>query len=286
MQIFTTRKALRDYLNSFENKHLSLGFVPTMGALHSGHLSLLEYSKKHCDLSVCSIFVNPRQFNDPEDLKRYPRTPAEDSALLKKHGCDVLFMPEVEEIYPEPANETYDFGQIDKILEGAHRPGHFNGVAQVLSRFFNILQPDKAFFGEKDYQQMLVVKALVKQMGLKTEIVPCPIVRESDGLAMSSRNALLSEKERELAANIPLWMKMASERLNSSEISTVKQIILTATSQHPELKLDYFEVCAPETLEALSGQLNGREAIALIALYTGKIRLIDNIRLNSLDLKV
>jgi len=281
MQIFTTRKALRDYLNSFENKHLSLGFVPTMGALHSGHVSLLEISKKHCDLSVCSIFVNPGQFNDPEDLRRYPRTPEKDSALLKEHGCDVLFMPDVEEIYPEPATEAYDFGNIDKILEGAHRPGHFNGVAQVLMRFFNIVRPNKAFFGEKDYQQMLIVKALVKQMGSKTEIIPCPIVRESDGLAMSSRNALLSEKERQLAANISLWMKTASDQLKSSEISEVKQSIEKEMAHHPELKLDYFEVCHPENLETFSGQLNGRAAIALIALYTGKIRLIDNIRLNS-----
>jgi pantoate--beta-alanine ligase len=281
MQIFTTRKALRDYLNSLENKHLSLGFVPTMGALHSGHISLVELAKKHCDLSICSIFVNPGQFNDPEDLKRYPRTPEKDCALLKKHGCDVLFMPEVEEIYPEPANESYDLGQIDKILEGAHRPGHFNGVAQVLSRFFEVVKPNKAFFGEKDYQQMLIVKALVKQMDLKTEVVPCSIVRESDGLAMSSRNALLSEKERKLAAKIPLWMKMASEQLNTSEISEVKQAIAKEISHHHELRLDYFEVCHPETLETYSGKLKGRKAIALIALYTGKIRLIDNIRLNS-----
>jgi len=281
MQILTTAKALRDYLNSFENKHLSIGFVPTMGALHSGHVSLLENAKKHCDLSVCSIFVNPRQFNDPEDLKRYPRTPEKDSALLRQHGCDVLFMPEVEEIYPEKPHESYDFGRLDKLLEGAHRPGHFNGVAQVLSRFFNLVRPSKAFFGEKDFQQMLIVKALVSQMGLKMEVVPCPIVRESDGLAMSSRNALLSEKERQLAANIPLWLKMAAKQLIGSEIEVVKQVILNETLNHPELQLDYFEVCHPETLAPFSGKLNGRAAIALIAIYTGKIRLIDNIQLNS-----
>ncbi len=281
MQIITTRKALRDYLNSLENKHLSLGFVPTMGALHSGHISLLEQAKQHCDQSLCSIFVNPRQFNDPEDLKRYPRTPEEDVALLKKHGCDALFMPEVQEIYPELATETYDFGKLDKTLEANHRPGHFNGVAQVLSRFFNILKANKAFFGEKDFQQMLIVKALVQQMGLKTEIVPCPIVRESDGLAMSSRNSLLSQKERALAANIPLWMKKAASLTATTKIEDIKKGLSQEIAQHPELKLDYFEVCDPETLDVFSGHLNGRKAIALIALYTGKIRLIDNIRLHS-----
>jgi pantoate--beta-alanine ligase len=281
MQIFTTRKALRDYLNSLENKHLSLGFVPTMGALHAGHISLLETAKKHCQLSICSIFVNPGQFNDPEDLKRYPRMPEKDKALLMEHGCDVLFMPEVEEIYPENPQDTYDFGQLDKVLEGAHRPGHFNGVAQVLSRFFTIIGSGKAFFGEKDFQQMLIVKALVKQMGLNLEVVPCPIVREDDGLAMSSRNALLSQKERALAANIPLWMKTAAKQLNHSTINEVKHTLEEAIQKHPELRLDYFEVCDAETLKLFSGHLNGKPAIALIALFCGKIRLIDNIRLNS-----
>jgi len=281
MQIITTRKALRDYLNSLANKHLSLGFVPTMGALHSGHISLLDQAKHQCDQSLCSIFVNPRQFNDPEDLKRYPRTPEEDIALLKKHGCDALFMPEVQEIYPELAAETYDFGKLDKTLEADHRPGHFNGVAQVLSRFFNLLKANKAFFGEKDFQQMLIVKALVQQMGLKTEIVPCPIVRESDGLAMSSRNSLLSQKERALAANIHLWMKKAASLAGTTKIEDIKKGLSQEIAQHAELKLDYFEVCDPETLDIFSGHLNGRKAIALIALYTGKIRLIDNIRLHS-----
>ncbi|MBL7903294.1 MAG: pantoate--beta-alanine ligase [Bacteroidia bacterium] len=286
MQIFTTRKGLRDYLNSLENKHLSLGFVPTMGALHPGHISLLESAKKHCDLSICSIFVNPGQFNDPDDLKRYPRMPEKDGELLTKHGCDVLFMPEVEEIYPEKPNESYDFGHLDKVLEGAHRPGHFNGVAQVLSRFFNILRPDRAFFGEKDYQQMLIVKALVKQLDVKVEIVPCPIVREPDGLAMSSRNALLSQKERELAANIPIWMNWAAKQLTGATIEEVKHSLQEAIQQHPELRLDYFEVCDAETLKPFSGHLNAKPAIALIALFCGKIRLIDNIRLNSYNLKV
>jgi pantoate--beta-alanine ligase len=281
MQIFTTRKALRDYLNSLENKHLSLGFVPTMGALHAGHVSLLEHSKKQCDLSVCSIFVNPRQFNDPEDLKRYPRTPEKDIAMLSQSGCDVLFLPDVGEIYPELATESYNFGHLDKSLEAAHRPGHFNGVAQVLSRFFTILQANKAFFGEKDYQQLLVVKALVKQLGIKTQVVPCPIVREADGLAMSSRNALLSKEERALAAHIPLWMKSTAELAASEKIEDIQTWVKQKTEQHPEIKLDYFEICDPNTLEPFSGRLNGRQAIALIALYTGKIRLIDNIPLGA-----
>ncbi len=281
MQIFTTRKALRDYLNSLENKHLSLGFVPTMGALHQGHISLLKAAKLQCDLSICSIFVNPGQFNDPEDLKRYPRMPEKDSALLKQHGCDVLFMPEVEEIYPEIATESYDFGQLDKVLEGAHRPGHFNGVAQVLSRFFTIVNPHKAFFGEKDYQQMLIVKALVKQMGLTMEVVACPIVREPDGLAMSSRNALLSNKERELAGHISTWLKEASEQLKHSTIENVKQGIQQKVANFSELRLDYFELCDPESLELLTGGLSGRTAIAMIALFVGKIRLIDNLAIQS-----
>jgi len=279
MEIITTVKALKEYLALPDKHHLDVGFVPTMGALHKGHMSLIETSKNQCSITVCSIFVNPLQFNDPSDLKRYPRTPEKDKKMLEKAGCEVLFMPSIEEIYPEPAKETYYFGQLDQILEAAYRPGHFKGVAQVLSRFFNIIQAEKAFFGEKDYQQLLIVKDLVKQTGLSTQIVPCPIIRESDGLAMSSRNALLSENERALAGSIPKIMKKCADMASDFEIEAIKSMVSQEIALYPDFKLEYFEICDPSTLDSLSGKLNNRAGIALIAVYAGKIRLIDNIQI-------
>ena len=278
--IFTKIPDLQGFLNESRALNRTIGFVPTMGALHQGHISLVKASAKVCNITICSIFVNPTQFNDKEDLKRYPRMPEKDTKMLEKEGCDVLFLPSVEEIYPKEVKETYDFGNLDKVLEGAHRPGHFNGVAQVIKRFFEIIGPDKAFFGSKDYQQVLIVKALVKQLRMPIEIVACPIKREADGLAMSSRNTLLSSEERTAASLIPGLIKEASAIARQNGKEKAMSFVREKISRHSNMKLEYFEICDPHTLQPLHKIDPKQEAVALIAIYVGKIRLIDNLILN------
>jgi pantoate--beta-alanine ligase len=280
MLIFTRNAEIRSYLKAAKSDSKSIGFVPTMGALHKGHVSLIALSKKQCDITICSIFVNPTQFNDPKDLERYPRMPEKDMLLLEKAKCDVLFLPLVEEIYPSPKKEVFDFGYLNSTLEGKYRPGHFNGVAQVVKRFFEIVNPTKAFFGSKDYQQVMIVKALVQQMGSPIEIVPCPILRESDGLAMSSRNALLNAEERSTATSIPEMMKRANTLIKTRGIDVAKSFIADEVRKISLMKLDYYEVCVAETLEIAESILPGKNYIAVIACFVGRIRLIDNLPLS------
>jgi len=256
--------------------HQTIGFVPTMGALHPGHISLINYSKQQTDITVCSIFVNPTQFNNQSDLKHYPRTPEADIKLLEAAGCDILYMPEVSDVYPENDTRKFDFGYLDSILEGATRPGHFNGVGQVVSILLEGVKPDKAYFGSKDYQQVMVVKSLAKQLQLPVEIIPCPILREPDGLAMSSRNTRLSPEERQIAAFIPQWMQEAIGIVKEKGIEAAKQFINEKVSKVPEMKLDYYEICYAETLESISEIKANQKAISLIAVFVGNIRLIDN----------
>ncbi|MDE7373783.1 MAG: pantoate--beta-alanine ligase, partial [Odoribacter sp.] len=202
MQVFNTKNELANRIAGLKKEGKVIGFVPTMGALHEGHLSLVKASKKNSDITVVSIFVNPTQFNDPEDLKRYPRTLEQDIRLLETVDCDIVFAPSVEEIYPEPDTRKFDFGYLESVMEGAKRPGHFNGVGQVVSRLFDIVSPDKAFFGMKDFQQVAIIKYMVKQLKYNIEIIPCPIVREESGLAKSSRNTLLDEEHKKTAPHI------------------------------------------------------------------------------------
>src|SRR5688572_16499583 len=204
-----TKTELDILLGKYREQGKVLGLVPTMGSLHDGHISLIANSLKNTDVTICSIFVNPAVFNDSSDLALYPRMPEKDALMLEKAGCHVLFLPPVEEIYPQKDTRTFDFGNLDKILEGAHRPGHFNGVAQVVSILFDIVKPSKAFFGSKDYQQLLIIKELVKVLKLNIQIVACPTLREKDGLAMSSRNMRLNAEERQAAALIPALMQEA-----------------------------------------------------------------------------
>jgi pantoate--beta-alanine ligase len=247
-----------------------------MGALHPGHISLINFSKQQTDITVCSIFVNPTQFNNQADLKHYPRTPDADIKLLEAAGCDILYMPEVSDVYPENDNRKFDFGYLDTILEGATRPGHFNGVGQVVSILLEGVKPDKAFFGSKDYQQVMVVKGLVNQLHLPVEIIPCPILREADGLAMSSRNTRLSPEERKIAAFIPQWMQEAVVIIKEKGIGSAKQFISEKVSEISEMKLDYYEVCDSETLKPISEITPNEKAVTLIAVFVGNIRLIDN----------
>ena len=267
---------IRSVISEEKRKGKTIGFVPTMGALHPGHISLINFSKQQTDITVCSIFVNPTQFNNQADLKHYPRTPDADIKLLEEAGCDILYMPEVSDVYPENDNRKFDFGYLDTILEGATRPGHFNGVGQVVSILLEGVKPDKAFFGSKDYQQVMVVKSLVKQLNLPVEIIPCPILRESDGLAMSSRNTRLSPEERKIAAFIPQWMEESITIIKENGIEAAKQFIKEKVSKVPEMKLDYYEVCDAETLKFISEITPNQKAISLIAVFVGNIRLIDN----------
>lgn len=277
MLIFTKTGELQAFLREARKSGKTLGFVPTMGALHPGHVSLIRISKSQCDLTLCSIFVNPTQFNDKKDLDRYPRMPERDAELLKTAGCDVLFLPTVEEIYPKPEVKIYDFNHLGTVLEGKYRPGHFSGVAQVVQRFFEIIEPDTAFFGSKDYQQVMIIKALVKQMNAPIKIVPCPILREPDGLAMSSRNALLNEEERRIASLIPKIMTEARNLILTDGISAAKEFVRDQTAAQPLMRLDYFEMCKAETLESVDILSQGEAYVVLIACFVGRIRLIDNV---------
>lgn len=267
---------VKQMIAEYKQQHKVVGFVPTMGALHQGHISLINQSKQHTDITVCSIFVNPTQFNNPEDLKHYPRTPEQDIKLLEEAGCDILYMPEVKDIYPENDTRKFNFGYLDSILEGATRPGHFNGVGQVVSILLEGVMPDKAFFGSKDYQQVMVVKSLVKQLSLPVEIIACPILREPDGLAMSSRNTRLTPEERIIAGMIPDIMQQANNILKQQGIEAAKKFVVDLVAKISIMKLDYFEVCDTETLESLTNYNPKNKAVSLIAVFVGNIRLIDN----------
>ena len=256
-----------------------VGFVPTMGALHAGHRSLVEKARKECETVVVSVFVNPTQFNDKNDLKHYPRTPEADEALLEAAGADIVFMPSVEEIYPEPDTRIFDFGQIDKVMEGATRPGHFNGVAQVVSRLFDMVNPAKAYFGEKDFQQIAVIKAMVAQLGLKLEIVECPIIRDEDGLALSSRNTLLTADHRAAAPHIYATISKCAERMQTMSPAELKKWVKAEVESNPLLKVIYFQAVDALTMQEVTTWEQSKRIQGCIAVQAGEIRLIDNVRI-------
>jgi pantoate--beta-alanine ligase len=250
-----------------------------MGALHKGHLSLLDYARKENDISSCSIFVNPIQFNNPEDLKKYPRNIEKDLSMLEEKGCDAVLVPSVDEIYPEPDNTVYDFGHLDKVMEGKFRPGHFNGVAIVVRRLFEIFEPDRAYFGEKDFQQLVIIQHLVRQLKLNIEIIPCPIIREDDGLAMSSRNVRLNPKQRQKAPVIYQTLLDAKYEAINQPLEKIKEHVRDIINKQGEMKLEYFEIVDTDTLLPVDSMSGGKSSIACIAVYLGDVRLIDNIRL-------
>lgn len=277
MEILTTVSETRKYLNNFLELSKTIGFVPTMGALHQGHLELVRKAKKENDIVAVSIFVNPIQFNNKEDLDKYPRTYEKDIALLESVGCDLLFYPSEKEIYPEPDSTKYNFGNLENVMEGKHRPGHFNGVGVVVKRLFDIINPHKAYFGEKDFQQLAIIKSLVAQLNLKVEIIPCPIVREDDGLAMSSRNTRLSIEERQLAPFIYKTLLKAKEKAKDISVKEVELWVANEFSQHKEFDLEYFEIVDSTTLQAINNWTETTAAIGCIAVFMGSVRLIDNI---------
>lgn len=277
MQVLNTKNELVILIANLKKEGKKIGFVPTMGALHEGHLSLVKESKKNSDVTVVSIFVNPTQFNDPEDLKRYPRTLEQDVALLKTVDCDIVFAPSVEEIYPEPDTRKFDFGYIESVMEGAKRPGHFNGVGQVVSRLFDIVSPDKAFFGMKDFQQIAIIKCMVKQLKYNIEIIPCPIVREENGLAKSSRNTLLDKDHRKNAPHIYETLKKARTLVPQMGVKEIKKWIADEINSNPFLETEYVEIVDDTTLKVTEDWSEPGNKVACVAVYAGKIRLIDNI---------
>jgi pantoate--beta-alanine ligase len=261
------------------------GFVPTMGALHKGHLSLVDCAVNDCEIVTVSIFVNPTQFNDNEDLKNYPRTLDKDLALLSKvmRENDIVFTPDTKEIYPHIDTRVFSFGNLEKVMEGEHRPGHFNGVAQVVTRLFDIVNPDFAYFGQKDFQQLTIIRELVRQSGNRVKIIGCPIVREADGLAMSSRNQLLEPEIRKNASIIFKTLSQAAAIAKVSEISKLKEFVRLKINTVPDFVVDYFEIADDSELITISQKSeikNTRRYFACIAVRAGKIRLIDNIEIS------
>ncbi len=254
-----------------------IGFVPTMGALHRGHISLVEQAVNENDIVVVSVFVNPTQFNDPKDLERYPRNIEADLLLLEKTGCHLVFAPNANEIYPEPDTRKFNFGALETVMEGKHRPGHFNGVAQVVSKLFDIVQPDRAYFGLKDFQQLAIIKNMVAQLQLPVEIVSCPIIREESGLAMSSRNELLSAEERKNAATISQTLFAAKKLKSEKSVIELAAWIKEMIDKNDFLTVEYTEIVNGKTLQPIENWDEIEEIVCCVAVFCGKIRLIDNI---------
>lgn len=321
MLSFDKVKDLQNFLDKKKIEKVSIGFVPTMGALHSGHLSLIKRAKIENDIVVCSIFVNPTQFNDPKDLENYPRPINKDIILLEEAKCDILFIPPVEQVYPDvradsnhqqfvlkqrinvekynllhfdgnhPEEETkisesaliekklnnLNLGVLTQVMEGKFRTGHFEGVLNVVYRLFDIVKPERAYFGEKDFQQLAVIKQMVKQLFLPVEIIPCPIIREADGLAMSSRNQLLSEEERIYSSILSKTLFKAKELSKTLSVPEVKDFVVKQLSSKPSVRLEYFEISDIETLAPVSNWKDAPKSIGCVAVFVGKVRLIDNI---------
>lgn len=282
MIVVKTIRGLRRKLDTL--KPSLLGFVPTMGALHEGHISLASCAKRDCPVMVVSIYVNPTQFNDKEDLKNYPRTITSDIRLLKKHlrKNDIVFVPDDREIYPEPDKRQFSFGSLDRVMEALHRPGHFNGVAQVVSRLFEIVKPDVAYFGLKDFQQVAVIKSLVRQLNLTVRIEACPIIREKDGLAMSSRNKLLESDIRRRAPVIRKTLVKAAEMIKTKDIAEIREYVKTTIEMEKDFGVEYFEIADDVDLLPVSGRSEmkrDRRYYGCIAVRAGRIRLIDNIEI-------
>lgn len=283
MKQFSTISDLRYFLASGHKKGVSVGFVPTMGALHEGHLTLIRRSKAENNLTVCSIFVNPIQFNNPEDLEKYPRTLSRDAKLLEENGCDVLFAPDNAEMYPPEKKEPFglEFGMLDKVMEGKFRPGHFKGVAIVVKKLLNIVQPTRAYFGKKDFQQLTIIQNMVHQLALPVIIVPCETVREKDGLAMSSRNMRLTIAEREIAPTIYQILCKAKEKTGKLPVRELKEWAIKKIQENHLMRVEYFEIGDKETLMPLETWNFKNRAVAFTAVFLGDVRLIDNIELFS-----
>lgn len=279
MNIFKTKNELQTHLKKHKQTK-NIGFVPTMGALHQGHLSLIKKAKEENDLVVVSVFVNPTQFDNQEDLIKYPKNLEKDIALLKTVNCDVLFTPDVSEIYnTQITADSFNFGGIESEMEGKFRKGHFDGVGAIVKRLFEIVQPNKAYFGEKDFQQLQIIKKLVAITKLPVTIIPCAIFREEDGLAMSSRNIRLTEEQRKAAPFIYKTLKKAKKKFGTKNAEEVTKWVQKKFKKHPVLELEYFVIADEKSLKQITEKDKNNQARAFIAVYAGNIRLIDNLAL-------
>lgn len=287
MQTITTVAALRAAIEEAKQANKTIGLVPTMGALHEGHLSLIHKARQQNDLVVVSVFVNPIQFNNQEDLAKYPRTVEADCQKLAAGGADIAFVPSVEEMYPEPVNTVYHFGPIEEVMEGPRRPGHFSGVAVVVRRLFDLTQPNRAYFGEKDYQQIAIIRNLLEQIKYPIEIVPCPIVRAEDGLALSSRNMRLSAEARAVAPNIYATLQQAVEMSEVEDVESVRDYVIETLSSFQEIngldeslrfEPEYFEIVDDTTLQPITDWADAKGIVGCIAVWLTGVRLIDMVR--------
>lgn len=280
MEIIRTVDRLRKAVAEARAEGKTIGLVPTMGALHDGHMSLMRRARGENDVVVASVFVNPTQFNNKEDLATYPRTEEADCEKLEAAGVDIAFIPSVEEVYPEPDTRQFALGAVAETMEGAMRPGHFNGVAQVVSKLFAMVEPTRAYFGEKDFQQIAVIRKMVQLEGFDIEIVDCPICRESDGLAMSSRNTRLTPEQREVAPVIHRVLSSSVDWAKDHTLAETKRYVIEEINSFPHMEVEYYEIVDPLTmqpLESWDSLCNGRP-VGCVTAYCGKVRLIDNIR--------
>ena len=280
MKVVNSINELRENLSQERLEKRSIGLVPTMGALHAGHISLVERCVRENDVCVVSVFVNPTQFNDKHDLETYPRTLEADCALLEAAGCHYVFAPSVEEMYPEPDTRVFNLGRVAEVMEGAMRPGHFNGVAQVVSKLFYIVEPDNAYFGEKDFQQIAVIRAMVKQLNIPVKINACPIKREADGLALSSRNTRLTPELRQKAPLIARTLKESTTFAPGKSVQEVIDFVVNTINADPDMRVEYYEIVDGNTLEAIKDWSETDYPVGCITVFCGEVRLIDNIKYN------
>lgn len=280
MKVFNTKANLKEALAAARAEGKKIGLVPTMGALHAGHASLVKRSVSENDVTVVSVFVNPTQFNDKNDLKNYPRTLDADCQLLESLGATYVFAPSVEEVYPEPDTRTFSYPPIDTVMEGPRRPGHFNGVCQIVSKLFYMVQPDRAYFGEKDFQQIAVIRAMVADLKLPIELRPCPIVREESGLALSSRNSLLTEAEKRTAVCISQALKTSVDFAKNHTVAETHDLVVGALNATKGLEVEYFEIVNGITLQPVTSWDDAPYIVGCITVYCGQrpVRLIDNIK--------
>ncbi len=278
MEIIRTVAELEARTADLRQQGRSIGLVPTMGALHAGHMSLVKRAREENDIVVASVFVNPTQFNNPEDLRTYPRTEQADCTLFEQGGVDIAFIPTAEEIYPEPDTRVFDLGPVAEVMEGAMRPGHFNGVAQIVSKLFAMTCPTRAYFGEKDFQQIAVIHRMTELEGFDLEIVPCPIQREQDGLALSSRNVRLTPEQRAIAPAIAKTLVSSLDWAKTHNVEQTKRFVTETVNSFPHMKVEYYEIVDGKTMQPVSDWSQTKEPVGCITVFCGDVRLIDNIR--------
>ncbi len=278
MKVINKIEELKKFLSQERENGKHIGLVPTMGALHAGHLSLVKRCVEENDVCVVSIFVNPTQFNDKHDLETYPRTLDNDCALLESAGCTYVFAPSVEEVYPEPDTRVFDLGSVAAVMEGPRRPGHFNGVAQVVSKLFYIVEPDKAYFGEKDFQQIAVIREMVKQLSLPVQIVDCPICREADGLALSSRNTRLTPDLRKKAPLIAKTLHDSLALTPKQSVQAVHDFVVDTINEEADMEVEYYEIVDGHSMQPIQQWSDTDYPVGCITVYCGDVRLIDNIK--------